>query len=436
VTRLDDGVRGAVTAGTLLACLAGGSDARADLRETVSRLADAWRAVGAAVVVDKPRFLDDDSDDRRPIVVILPDLPEADCTTVALLGARGLGFHVRLEDPASDDPEGQRVPSVAGAVVLERCGQALPRRFVVASDSGRGAIETIVARSPKVLPPLRLVLPERSGGPQLPASEPGPLPGLPPPDRRADVAEARERRDGASVSARESWTAGTDGSGAGEQTLAAGCHSTRLFALDPRTVRVGRRGKLDLDAEMREASDDRLLARDRTDAPDATLATCVAETTRVSVLFAGAPPGSPVLVTHASWPLPDHLPTLWGGDAQRRMAHVLLARHVVSLPADPVQLAQGGYGVTPVPLTVLPGACYAAVVALVKESARSLGLRVRVGTSDAADDRGVDEDGAVVAFCTGPRTHALAEIEARGAPLLGWGLALYRLEAGVWESAR
>jgi hypothetical protein len=421
---------------SVLVGLAVGGDARADLRDTVARLADAWRAVGASVVVDKPRFLDDDSDDRRPIVVILPDLPEGDCTTVALLGARGLGFHVRLDDPSSDDAEGKRVPSVAGTVLLERCGQALPRRLVVASDSGRGAIETIVARSSKALPALRVVLPERSGGPQLPVSEPGPLPVLPPPDRRAEVAEARERRDGATMAPRQSWTAGRDGSGTGEETLAPGCHSTHLLALDPRTAGVGRRGKLDLDAEMRDASDDRLVARDRTDAPDVMLSACVAETTHVSVLFAGAPPGSPVLVTHASWPLPEHLPALWGGEAQRRMAHVLLARHVVSLPQDPVQLAQGGYGVTPVPLALLPGACYVAVVALVKESARALGLRVRVGTSDAADDRGVDEDGAVVAFCAGPRTRALAEIEARGAPLLGWGLALYRLQSGVWEGAR
>jgi hypothetical protein len=428
--------RAALAACALVACFLGGGDARADLRQTVERLADAWRAVGAAVVVDKPRFLGDDSDDRRPIVVILPELPEGDCTTVALLGPRGLGFHVRFEDPGSDDPEGKRVPSVAGTVVLERCGQGLPRRFVVASDSGRGAIETVVARSSKVLPPLRLVLPERSGGPQLPVSEPGPLPLLPPPDRRAEVAETRERRDGAVVSARESWIAGTDGSGSGDETLPPGCHSTRLFALDPRSGRTGRRGKLDLDAEMRDSSDDRLLARDRSDAPDATLAACVAETTRVTVLFGGAPPGSSVLVTHAAWPLPEHMPALWGGDAQWRMAHVLLARHVVSLPADPVQLAQGGYGVTPVPLAILPGACYVAVVALVKESTRSLGLRVRVGTTDAADDRGVDEDGAVVAFCAGPRTHALAEVEARGAPLLGWGLALYRLAAGAWENTR
>jgi hypothetical protein len=410
--------------------------ARAELRESVARLADAWRGVGASVVIDKTRFLDDGSDDQRPIVVVLPELPEGACTTVVLLGARGLGFHVRVAGMGGDEPEGKRVPSVAGAVAIERCGEALPRRLVVASDSGRGAFETIAARSSAPLPALRTVLPERSGGSLLPMSEPGPLPALPPPDKRAEVMEARARRDGAAIRLRATWEAGVDGAGAGQEVLEAGCHALQLFALDPRALHPGRRGKLDLDAEMRDAADDRLLARDRTDAPDAQLSACVGESTQVNVVFAGSPTGAPVLVSHASWPLPAHLPTLWGSEARARMAHVLLTRHLPSLPREPAQLAQGGYGVTPVPLSVEPGACYLAVVALAKEASRALGLHVHVGTTDVADDRGVDDDGAAVAFCAGERTRALAEVEARGTPLLGWGLALYRLQSGIWEGSR
>lgn len=411
-------------------------DARAELRESVERLAEAWRGVGASVVIDRSRFLVEESDDKAPVVVVLPPLPDGECTTIVMIGARGLGFHVRipagLRDNGGDEVEGKRVPSAAGAISIERCGEAAPRRLLVASDSGRGALETLVARSSRPLPSLRSVLPERSGGLQLPMSEPGSLPPLPVPEKRADVAETRARRDGGGIAARKVLVAGVDGAGTGEETLEAGCHSLTLFALDPRAAHPGRRGKLDLDAELRNASDDRLLARDRTDAPDAHLAVCVGESTHVGVLFAGSPPGAPVLVTHASWPLPDHLPALWGSEAQGRMAHVLLARHVVSLPGEAVQLAQGGYGLTPVPFSLEPGACYVAVVTLVKETTRSLGLRVHVGTADAADDRGIDEDGAAVAFCAGQRTHGLAEVEARGTPLLGWGLALYRVQNGVW----
>lgn len=410
--------------------------AHGELRESIQRVAEAWRAVGASVVVDRSRFLTDETDDQRPIAVVLPDLPEGDCTTVVMLGARGLGFHVRVPGAGGSDPsEGKRIPSVAGAVVIERCGESLPRRLIVASDSGKGAFETIVARSSKPLPALRAVLPERSGGALLPASEPGALPALPAPDKRAEVSETRAKRDGAAIAARATWDAGVDGAGTGQLELQPGCHTLALFALDPRTAHAPvRRAKLDLDAEMRDASDDRLLARDRTDAPDAQLGVCVGEATRVNVVFAGSPPAQPVLVSHAAWPMPDHLPSMWGAEARARMAHVLLARHVASLPREPMQLAQGGYGLTPVPLSIEPGACYLALVTLAKETARAIGLRVHIGILDASDDRGIDDDGAAVAFCAGDQTHALAEVEARGTPLLGWGLALYRLQSGVWRS--
>jgi hypothetical protein len=411
------------------------ASAHAQLEEAVERIADAWRAVGASVAVDKTRFLTDDNDDDHPIVVVPPDLPQGECTTLVLLGARGLGFHVRL--PAADDgSEGQRLPSAAGVLSIERCGEDPPRRLIVASDSGRGALEIVVARSSQSLPGLRTVLPERSGGVLMPTLEPGALPALPPPQRRAEIAETRAKRDGAVIATRETWEAGLDGNGSGEETLDPGCHTLQLFAPDPRLSHPARRGKLDLDAEMRDESDDRVLARDHSDAPDAQLAACVGDATRVAVVFAGSPPTAPVLIAHFAWPLPGHLPVLWGADTQARMAHVLLARHVASLARDPVMLAQGGSGETPIPLSVEPGACYLAVTARIRESARAIGLRVRVGSTDAVDDRGIDGDGAAVAFCAGDRAFAVADVQARGMPLLGWGFALYRLQSDVWEVAR
>jgi hypothetical protein len=273
----------------------------------------------------------------------------------------------------------------------------------------------------------------------MPASEAGPLPPLPPPERRAEIAETRGKRDGASIAERMTWQAEGDGTGNETVRLEAGCHSLQLFALDPRTGHPTRHGKLDLDAEMREESDERLLlARDRTDAPDALLSACFGQSTIVRVVFTGSPPDATVLVAHTAWPLPEHLPAAWGAEPRGRMARVLQARHIVSLPREAVMLAQGGVGTTPVPLTVEPGACYLALVTPVSEGARAMGLRVRVGATDASDDRGIETDGAVVAFCSGGLSHALAEVQARGtsrAPLL-WGLALFRVQSGVWREAR
>ena len=415
-------------------CLLAGGEARAagNLSDESARLADAWRSTGAAVVVDKTRFLVEGGEEDRHVVIALPDLPDGECTTIALLGARGLGFHVRLADTSGEEPTVKRVPSVAGALVVERCSEPAPRRLLVSSDSGRGALETIVARSSKPLPPLRTVLPERTGGLISPAMEPGSLPPLPPPERRADVAEIRARRDGATIVARQTWNAGPDRSGSGGVVLDPGCHVLQLFAVDPRGAHPGMRGRLDLDGEMRDEAGERVLARDRSDAPDVTLTKCVGETTPVQVVFAGSPAETPVLVAHFSWPLPAHLPVVWGNEPRARMARVLLERHLTSLRAEPVALAQGGYGMTPVPLSIEPGACYVAIVTLVRETARSVGVRVLVGPTVAADDRGIEDDGAAVAFCAGERSTALADVEARGAPLLGWGMALYRMQTGAW----
>jgi hypothetical protein len=311
----------------------------------------------------------------------------------------------------------------------------LPARLLVTSDSGRGALETLVARSARPLPPLRGILPERMGGSGPPPADPGLLPPLPPPDKRADVAEARARRDGATIAPRATWIAGSDGAGATELVLEAGCHALSLFAVDPRAAMPILRTRLDLDAEMRDETGDRILTRDRTDAPDARLELCVGESTPVEIGFAGSGPNAPVLASHAIWPIPDRLPAAWGNEARARMAHVLLTRHVRALLREPVLLAEGGSGSTPVPLSIEAGACYLVVVSVVQGASRVVDLHVHVGTRDAFDDRGVDENGAVVAFCAGSHTSAVAEVEARGTPLLGWGLALYRVASGAWEVA-
>ncbi len=408
--------------------------ARAELRETAERVAQSWREGGAAVVIARTRFINDD----ESLPLLLPPMPESplgSCTTVVLLGPRGLGFHANLAGTDSDDPA-DRVASEAGVVSFARCGEPMPRRIVVTADSGRGAFETVVARSAKAVKHLREILPERAGGLALAATEPGRLPALPPPARRAEVAELRGRRDGATVAPRTTWHARADGSGSGADLLTPGCHVLELLAPDPRASDPPGHGKLDLDAEMRDASGDRVLARDRSDAPDARLSLCVGEDTAVEVGFVGSPPGGPVTVAHWAWPLPAHLPSLWGAEAMARMAHVLLTRHAMPLLHEPAVLTQGGSGFTAMPTPVEPGACYVAVVAVTQGAARSITLRARVGGQESIDDRGPDENGAVVAFCSGERDAVVMDVDVRGTPLLGWGLALYRVADGIWELAR
>lgn len=408
-----------------------GAEAKAGLALVAERVANEWRSAGGTPVRLPPRFLVDD----ETVHLVLPEAGEGSCTSVAVVGARGLSFHARLSGDEEDGAAEGRATSVAGALSFVRCGEARPTRVSVTSDAGRGAIEVIVARSQSPLPSLRTVLPERTGGPVPLAPEPGDLPSLGTPDKRADAAEARARREAKQIHPRKGAQAGPDGMGRLAITLTPGCHKLELFALEVRRQRAGRKIFLDLDAEIRDAGTDRLLARDRTDAPDAHVGLCVGEAAPVVVVFAGAPPDSNVTVSHVSTPLPSHLPGVWGAEALARMATALSARHLSALTEMPMLLAQGGAGHTTIPLRVHPGACYLAVVSVVQGMARGIGLRAVVGARDAQDDRGVSDSAGLVAFCAGPGAGALLEVDARGASL-GWGLAMFRIASGPEEGVR
>lgn len=423
--------RGAIVALGAACAVAGGSEARADLRADAARVAEQWRAGGGTVTVTPTRFLSEE----ETVSVPLPR-GEGECVSVALVGARGMSFHVKIAGTDDDgDERATRAASVAGALSISRCSGSPLRRLVLVSDAGRGAIETVVAYSRTALAPVRVALPERTGGALPAAPDPGELPALPAPEKRADVAEARARRDGGEVQPRSHWQAASDGAGSGKLMLDAGCHKVELFAPDRGPKSGARRGRLDLDAEMRDEVDDRLLSRDRSDAPDGHLDACVGEPTRANVVFAGSTPDMPIVVTHLSWPIPDHLPTAWGPDARARMAHVMLARHVAPPRSDAIFLASGGAQLTPLPIAIEPGACYLAVVAVVQGQAKGIGLRATIGTREAADDRSSADSAGAIAFCANDRRRALVEVDARGTGM-AWGLAVFRVASGVWELPR
>ena len=414
------------------------SDARADTaREIADRVAEQWRSAGGKVTALPSRFLFDD----ETALVPLPESTDAEgCTHVALVGARGLSFRARLSDASSDPlaPEfGGRGASVAGVLELRRCSADRPvRHLIVTSDAGRGALEIIVARAPSALPALTAVVPERTGGALPPVPDTGALPMLPPQEKRAEVAEARSKREGAKIEKRGTLKAGDDGGGEDELVLQPGCHRVELFARDPRADRTGRRFRLDVDAELRDPSNaDRVLARDRTEAPDARLEACVGRATRTTVVFAGAVPNGDVTTTLASWPLPEHLPAMWGPVARSKMARVMFTRHIAAPAEEPVFLAQGSSGTTPFPLSVEIGGCYMAVVALTHGHARALQIRTVIGTRESTDERGVAEEAALSAFCVNAQEQAHIEVHARGTAI-GWGIALYHMKSGAWEQGR
>lgn len=414
--------------------------ARGDLQEVAGRVAQAWRLAGGDVGAAAPRFLNED----ETVSVALPPGPKTPCFAVALLGARGMSFRVRVPSGDDDDDRGIHPPvataaSVAGVLFLQKCGATtVPERLIVTSDAGRGALEVVVARGRSPMPALGNVLPERTGGAVQVGIDAGELPSLLPPLKRAEAAELRARRDGGVTAPRASFDAGNDGNGTGAVALEAGCHRVELFGAEARPasgVPLRRRGRLDLDAELRGENEE-ILARDRTEAADARLEACVGDAVQGEVSFVGSAPRSPVLMTHTTWPLPTALPQLWGSDARARMASALLARHAV-LPAEAatVFLGQGPSGQTTIPLELEPGACYLATAAITHGSARGLGLRANLGLREVADERGVGGAASAVAFCALEERSGRVTVEARGTAL-AWAVVVYRVRGGVWGARR
>jgi hypothetical protein len=404
------------------------SSARADLRGDVARVGDAWRKAGARVTVLPTRFLWDE----EVLTVRLPK-PEgrAPCTTVALVSARGTSFRAKLG--GIEDADGRdRSASIAGVTEIARCDGGEVDRVLVSGDAGRGAVEVIVGYGAQPLPGLREILTERSGGVVVNTSEPGPLPSLPPAARRVDSAEARARGEGAKLAPLEELGARPDGTGLTEVDLEPGCHRIELVAHE---VHGSARARFDVDAELRDSDDDTLLARDRSEAADARLYTCVGSLVQGAVAFAGAPSGGQVTRILASWPIPAAVPRAWGGQVRARMTGALLARGVTRATEAPILLTQGGAGLTGLTVDVEPGACYVAVVAGIRGRLRQLSLRATVGALDSTDERGASDEAAAVAFCTRDRRVARLDVEARGAAPW-WALSLHRLESGVWESKR
>lgn len=411
------------------------TEAHADARVIASRVLEQWKKSGAKATLLPSRFV---FDDETVLIPIPPVEGSGSCVHVAVIGARGLSFHAKLEG-ASNDPllpdTGARANSLAGVLELRRCEVRGVRHIQVTSDAGRGAVEVIVARSPGNLPTLPSVIPERTGGVLPPVPEAGMLPALAAPTIRAQMAEQRAQREGGTVVARHGGRAGDDGTGEVELTLQPGCHRLEVFAKDPRIDRPGRRARLDVDAELRDTGDDKLLARDRTEAPDARLEACVGRATTASVVFAGAPPATDVIITRAGWVLPALLPEVWGPSAKGRMARVLYTRHVAAPSEAPVFLAQGATGGTPLPLPVEVGGCYVAIVGVVRGTPRALQLRAFVGARESTDERGATDQAALAAFCVRAQETARIEVQARGAGVQ-WGLAVYRVRSGVWEIGR
>ena len=400
-------------------------DARADLASDADELTRAWAATGKTTTRLSPLFLEHGR--SRP--VRLPSsafggAPDA-CTTVALLTGRSTDFVVRVDPilgPKNHASGGRVERSIAGAVLLSECGRARAAltRLALEARVARTAVEVVIAVGAGAASAIATALPERASGPVAPLLDVGPRAKLEPLSLRARQAEQRAKAAGASSINVQSFTADSDGTGRESLRIEEGCHRLELFS------DLGGPRPVDLDAELRDAATERLVARDRSDASDVHLDVCAGTSLGVDLLYAGAPGAVRILLVDQTFPLPRGVPTLWGSRARAGLASALRRRRIPSTESDPVDQRLGVAGVTSFPITVEPSSCYVAAVATMRGEPRAVVLTARVDTRVAFDANAGLIDNAAVAFCSTSGERVKVEIEVRG-NAVAWLFSLWEV---------
>lgn len=412
--------------GLALAIASGAGPAAAELDDEATRLERAWRGAGFAVRRATPFFLEQGSLRSLGGVLRREAATSASCVTLAVLAVRGTDFSLVLPTGILPDgrPAGRRPErALAGLSSTTRCGAERVELLHAAVEmrSTRGTIEVIVAEGVGAPPPARDALLERSVPQARSLIDPGRArtgEGL---DARLRWAEDRSRRDGAFASERRAIEPADDGAGRVLVPIVPGCHRLELFA------ELGSHESVtDVDAELRDATNNRTLARDRSDTPDAHLEACVADPTVALLRYSGAPPNAPLTLLDARWPLPKGLPAVVPARARAGMARALVARRVPDPGVSPLVTLFGASGTTYQYLEIEPGACYVAAVAVAQGESRSLGMAVRGPGLLAGDDAVHGAEGASVAFCAPHAGVAQVAVDARGSAL-AWALSIWQV---------
>jgi hypothetical protein len=363
-----------------------------------------------------------------------PTANEPRCRSIVAVSERNMRFTLAPSGPGGDSRppsnegrNGEAVASRAGVAVLHDCGPgARLGRVRVVVVSPRAAVELLLARHDGALPPVGLVAPDRAVGPASRADwwveplRPEPL------AVRLGRAEQAARLAGATLSTRVQTTAGERGEGSVALKLPAGCHRIGVLGAAPNNPTA----PLDVDAEARSSDGQRLLARDRSTAPDALLELCVGEADVVLVRYGGAPGRGAVTVLDSLWPLPVGLDPLWSPDVRAGLAWAVFRRGAPAPRTAATLQVLGGQGTTIVPVAVEPGSCYLAAVALRRGQASATRLSASLGDRTVVDQATAWPHAAAVSFCAGDAAEVPLVVELRST-LAWWQLDLWRLAGGA-----
>ncbi len=418
VRRPADLIRLAAVRHALLAAavLTWADGARAELSRDAARLADGWAGLGQEIVERRSIFLEPGK--LAPLVAQPSSLGDAPCVSVAAIATRGQqleGLMGALRS-AFEPQQLSRESGAAGVLFVARCGPSRGDALEAAIElvRARGAVEIVVARGAVAAPPPSELLRERDVGVLAHPIDPGRPRDRTPFARRLDAARAGGVDEGGVVTIRSS----DEGAGVLELTLPRGCHTLTVLAERGLDGRVA-----DVDAELTDRAGRAVLARDRSEAPDARLTPCVAEPVRARLAFSGAPPSVEVALVRSSSPLLEGLPTRWPGRARAYASALLRARGMKRALGAATAHAAGTVGSTLVSVDLVPG-CQRVVVAASRGEPRAILLSARSGGRLHRDDGGAARVAGSIVLCPREPERTSVRVEARGAGV-GWVLAVF-----------
>jgi len=415
-----------ILAGLALVLLA--SSATATLREDAQVIDAELRAAGLDLQSRQTVFLEESR------VVEVAMTPTLRCRSIVIVAARNVSFVAVTGSLAEDADElmtelassrsSRRRESEAGLLQLSACGDEAREldRVFVRMASARGALEIRVAGGSTSAKDLLQQL-GRSAGPSAPRGDPGPpLPVTALLERR-ERAESAARADGATNVLRTLAQANLAGSGEIALKAVTGCHRFQVMADSGERL-------ADVDAELRDADTGARLGRDRGETPDARLETCVARTTDLTISFAGAPPGSSVVVQDALFALPKGIPEHWGSRAQAGLAHALRRRLRRGPSKGPIFETIGAQGTTATTMAVESGRCYVASLALLRGSSRGLRLIASASARASFEEVPPASEAAAITFCAERHETARLHVDVPGAGM-SWVLAVWLMGDGT-----
>ncbi|MFO0616647.1 MAG: hypothetical protein U0414_28900 [Polyangiaceae bacterium] len=413
-------------------------DARAELADDARAAADHLVAEGALVDRGTPRFL---SAGEIAVLHPLDVVSSSDaCVTLVLLASRGTQFVVTrsglapspaaggapeataLIDASLHDPKALEA-SNEGLYVYTACGAGLSgmATVVVRMRSPRGALETIVARSPRAPSSVDELLLERSRG----SSSPAPVAFDPieagPADDRKQRALERARARGATNVASVTMTSSSEGTGEFDLRVSRGCHAFDVVSEAPRA---------DLDGVLKAGSGEKL-AEDDAEAPDVHLETCLPEVDDLSLRFSGAEASTPVSVLDSLFAWPKWITDRWGIRAATALARVVFEGPRIPAPVSPpIAEVIGGPGTMVFHPAVEPGRCYLASLAITRGTSRGLRLSAAASSRTSVDQAGLPGDAVTVTFCSEDQDRARVQVEA---PSISnaWVLSIHALGGGA-----